>query len=146
MNKNLTATASTTINAKPEQVWDALVNPKAVKAYMFGADVISDWKPGSSIVWKGEWQGKSFEDKGKVLEIKPPQKLKYTHFSPLAGLPDKPENYHTVTMELSGQGSQTNLKLSQDNNANEDALQHSEKNWQTMLDGLKKYVEQSKKS
>src|SRR5688572_900930 len=141
MNKNLTATASTKINAKPEQVWDALVNPTAIKAYMFGTDLTSDWKPGSSIVWKGEWQGKSYEDKGKVLEIKPPQRLKYTHFSPLAGLPDKPENYHTVTMELSEQGAQTNVKLSQDNNTTEEEQEHSQKNWQMMLDGLKKYVE-----
>jgi uncharacterized protein YndB with AHSA1/START domain len=142
MNKNLVAKAAVTVNAPPEQVWDALVNPAAIKEYMFGADVVSDWTPGSSIVWKGQWQGKAYEDKGKVIDIRPKQKLQYTHFSPLSGQPDKPENYHTVTVELSGGGSQTNLTLAQDNNANEEAVEHSRKNWETMLNGLKQYVEQ----
>lgn len=52
-----------------------------------------------------------------------------------------PENYHTVTIELSGEGAQTTVKLSQDNNATEEAREHSEKNWQMMLDGLKKLLE-----
>jgi uncharacterized protein YndB with AHSA1/START domain len=143
MNKNLLAEAAITVNATIDKVWDALVNPAAIKQYMFGADVSSDWKPGSRIVWKGEWQGKSFEDKGEVLEIKPRQKLRYSHFSPLSGQPDKPENYHTVTIDLSQAGSQTKVLLSQDNNATEAAREHSQKNWQMMLDGLKKYVERA---
>jgi len=34
--------------------------------------------------------------------------------------------------------------LSQDNNADEKAKAHSEKNWSMMLDGLKHYVEDPK--
>jgi len=36
-----------------------------------------------------------------ILKLEPLQTLKYSHFSPLSGLTDKPENYHTVTVELS---------------------------------------------
>jgi uncharacterized protein YndB with AHSA1/START domain len=141
MAKNLVAKAGTTINAPKDKVWKALVDPAAIKQFMFGTDMTTDWKIGSPIVWKGEWQGRPYEDKGVVKQIESGRKLQYTHFSPLSGLPDKPENYHTITIELSGQGEQTSVTLSQDNNATEEDRQHSEENWKTMLDGLKKYVE-----
>jgi len=118
------------------------VTPEAIKQYMFGANVISDWREGSPIVWKGEWQGKSYEDKGVILRIKPGRMIRYSHFSPLSGLPDKPENYHTVTIELSAEGNQTHVSLNQDNNPTEEARAHSEKNWRMMLSSLKKFLEQ----
>jgi uncharacterized protein YndB with AHSA1/START domain len=135
------AKASTTIEAGAAEVWDALVDPAKIKEYMFGTNVSSDWKVGSPISWKGEWEGKAYEDKGVILQLNPPRVLQYTHFSPLAGLPDEPENYHTVTIELAENGSATNVTLSQDNNPTEKAREHSEKNWGMMLEGLKKFVE-----
>ncbi len=100
---------------------------------MFGADVESDWREGSPITWKGEWQGKKYEDKGVIQQMKPERTLSYSHFSPLAGKPDRPENYHTVTIDLSGQGDRTKVTLTQDNNATEEARDQSEKNWTMML-------------
>lgn len=142
MNKNLIARASITINAPSTKVWDALVNPEAIKQYFFGAHVVTDWREGSSISWKGEWQGKSYEDKGVILRFEPTRMLQYSHFSPLSGLSDKPENYHTVTIEISSDGNQTRVLLSQDNNATEEAREHSETNWEMMLGALKKFLEQ----
>ena len=139
--QDLIARATTTINAPKSEVWAALVTPAAIKQYMFGSDVVSEWKEGSPITWKGEWQGKRYEDKGVILQLKRGRTLQYSHFSPLSGLPDKPENYHTVTIELSEFGSATHVVLTQDNNATDDARAHSEKNWKMMLGGLKKYVE-----
>ena len=136
------AKAAVTIDAPAAKVWEALVSPDAIKQYMFGTNVTTDWREGSPIVWKGEWKGKAYEDKGVLLEVKPERTLKYSHFSPLSGLPDKPENYHTVTIELSSEGDQTEVSLSQDNNPTEEAREHSEKNWEMMLAGLKKYLEQ----
>lgn len=135
------AKASTTIDAPAAKVWDALVTPASIKEYMFGTDVSSEWKEGGGITWKGEWQGKAYEDKGVIQKLDAPRVLQYTHFSPLAGLPDAPENYHTVTVELADRGGATEVVLSQDNNATEEAKEHSEKNWRMMLDGLKKFVE-----
>ncbi len=142
MNKNLIAKASISINAPSVQVWKALVDPKAIQQYMFGTNVVSDWREGGPIVWKGEWRGKPYEDKGVILQFKPGRTLQYSHFSPLSGVPDKPENYHTVTVELSGNGNQTHVSLSQDKNASEEERAESEKNWGMMLAGLKKFVEQ----
>ncbi|HEU5289107.1 MAG TPA: SRPBCC domain-containing protein [Cyclobacteriaceae bacterium] len=136
------ARADITINTDIKKVWDALINPVTIKKYMFGTTVTSDWKAGSSITWKGEWQGKTYEDKGVIRQIEPGKALAYTHFSPLTGLPDIPENYHLVTIELSAKGNQTQVLLSQDNNPTEEAQKHSEKNWGMMLSGLKKILEE----
>jgi uncharacterized protein YndB with AHSA1/START domain len=135
------ARADIAINATKADVWTALVTPSAIKQYMFGADVVSDWTEGSGIVWKGEWQGKRYEDKGVIRRLEPGRKLQYTHYSPLSGLPDTPENYHTVTIELTVTGLPTNVVLTQDNNPTEEARAHSEQNWRTMLAKLKEYVE-----
>ena len=141
MKSDLIARAGITVNAGRSDVWTALVTQSALKQYMFGADVISDWKEGSRVVWKGEWEGRAYEDKGVVLQAKPERLLQYTHFSPLAGLPDVPENYHTVTIELSESDAGTHVTLTQDGNDTEKTREHSEKNWSMMLEGLKKYVE-----
>ncbi len=142
MNKNLVAKASIVISAPREQVWKALVDPDAIRQYMFGTQVVSHWYVGSPIVWKGEWQGKTYEDKGTILQLQPERTLQYSHFSPLSGMPDLPENYHTVTVELSPEGNQTEVVLAQDHNASEEERTHSEQNWAMMLAALKKFVEQ----
>ena len=108
---------------------------------MFGTTVSSDWKEGSDITWKGEWKGKQYEDKGKIVQIKPTTRLSYTHFSPLAGLRDSLENYHNVTINLTPKNHSTTVSLSQDNNKTEDEHQHSEQNWNMMLLELKKLLE-----
>ncbi len=141
MAENLIAKASTTIDAPAAKVWRALVTPADIKHYMFGSTVTSDFQQGSPITWKGEWKGKPYEDKGEILQVVPERTLRYTHFSPLAGLPDKPENYHTVTIELKADGPRTRVSLAQDGNDTEDARKHSAENWTKMLAGLKKLVE-----
>ena len=141
MNKGVIANVSTTIDAPSADGWQALVTPAAIKEYMFGTTVTSDWVVGSPIVWKGEWQGRAYEDKGIILQAVPERVLEYSHFSPLAGVPDVPENYHIVTVELSPDGERTRVTLSQDNNPTEQARQHSEKNWGMMLAALKQFLE-----
>jgi uncharacterized protein YndB with AHSA1/START domain len=138
---NLIARASIVVDAPAEKVWHALVTPSVIKQYMFGTEVTSDWKEGSPISWKGEWQGRPYEDKGVIRQVQPRRALQYTHFSPGAGLPDRPENYHTVTIQLSAEGNGTRVSLTQDNNLSEEARSHSEKNWGMMLEGLKTLVE-----
>jgi uncharacterized protein YndB with AHSA1/START domain len=141
MTQNLIATASVTINAPSSEVWHALVTPEAIKHYMFDTTVVSRWRVGDPIVWKGEWQGKAYEDKGVILQFQPERTLQYSHFSPLAGLPDEPGNYHTVTIELSTEGTRTRVALAQDHNSTEQERDHSAQNWGMMLVALKAFVE-----
>jgi uncharacterized protein YndB with AHSA1/START domain len=141
MKNTFIAQTHITISTGVANVWDALVNPEMIRQYMFGTNVVSDWKEGSSIVWKGEWEGKPYEDKGVILKLKQERVLQYSHFSPLSGELDVPEHYHTVTMELSPQGTGTMLLLSQDKNSTEEDREHAEKMWGMMLTSLKTFLE-----
>jgi uncharacterized protein YndB with AHSA1/START domain len=141
MPRGLVSSASTTIQVPVARVWRALVDPAAVKEYMFGAEVVSDWRVGSAIVWKGEYEGRKYEDKGTILRMEPERVLEYSHFSPLTGKPDVPENYHTVTVELSDLGDSTRVTLSQDNNPDEETRDHTASFWQDMLERLKGLLE-----
>jgi uncharacterized protein YndB with AHSA1/START domain len=135
------ATAAVEINASRSRVWSALTDPAQIEQYMFGARVQTDWERGSTIAWKGEYEGKAYEDKGKILEIEPERRLKVTHFSPLSGREDVPANYHTLTYELKLRGDKTRVSLSQDNNGSAEEAEHSRANWEKMLTGLKEVVE-----
>jgi len=141
MEQDTIAKASIDIDAPKETVWRALVDPAAIKQYMFGTIVASEWREGAPITWKGEWKGKAYEDKGVILTLDRGRRLRYTHFSPLSGEPDRPENYHNVTIDLQEEDGHTHVSLAQDHNATEEARAHSEENWRMMLGGLKKYVE-----
>ena len=141
MTKGLIAKVSTVIYFPCSKVWDVLVNPEMISQFMFGTQVVSDWKEGSSIMWNGVWNGKPYQDKGKILKFIPGKKLMYSHFSPLAGLPDVAKNYHTLTYELFDTGENTLITLTQDNNSNKKEMEHSQNMWQTLLFNLKRLME-----
>jgi uncharacterized protein YndB with AHSA1/START domain len=135
------ATASTTVDADPDRVWQAMTDPGLVAKYMMGSVVASDWQPGSPITWSGEWEGKPYQDKGEVLQAEPGRLLEVTHFSPMTGADDVPENYHRVRYELSPAGGGTEVRLTQDGCESPEQAEQFSQNWQGMLDGLKKVVE-----
>lgn len=135
------ATAEIDVDASPDDVWEALTEPKLIEKYMFGTHVETDWRPGSQIVWKGEYEGKRYEDKGKIVAVERGRRLELTHFSALSGEEDRPENYHTLVYELGERAGGTHVSLSQDNNASAEAAEHSKRNWEQMLSGLKETVE-----
>jgi uncharacterized protein YndB with AHSA1/START domain len=144
MARGFEAVKTVTINATPREVWEALTNPDKVKRYMHGTEMSADWKVGSPIVWRGEFKGRSYEDKGTVLAVEPQKLLKYTHWSSMGGSEDKPENYHTVTFELAGDDGKTTLTLKQDNNATkEEADKMATDNWGPVLNALKETVEKA---
>jgi len=137
------ATAQCEIDAPPEKVWRALTDPRLIKKYMFGSEVRTDWKPGSPITWQGEFEGRKYMDKGEIITVEPGRRLEITHFSPLSGQEDRPENYHRVSYELQQTDGGTSLRLTQDNSSSAEEAEHSAATWQMMLDGLKKVAEQS---
>jgi len=141
MSENLKAQAKVSIRSGKDRVWDALVDPDAIKQYMFGADVESEWREGSAITWSGEMKGRRYRDKGVILRIEPDRMLCYGHFSPQSGKADRPENYHIVTIRLTGSDDRTEVCLTQDNNADEQERKASQNNWNVILDGLRSFVE-----
>ena len=135
------AHAETEISASPQQVWDAMTDPEAISRFMFGSKVEADWEEGSPITWSGEYDGRPFQDKGEILEVVENQRLRMTHFSPLSGEDDVPENHHTLDYRLEDRGASTRLTLDQDGNDSAEQAEQFAGNWQMMLDQLKKYVE-----
>ncbi len=106
------ATAEIDIAAAPDQVWKALTDPALISEYMFGSQVETDWL-----------------------------RLVVTHYSPMSGEDDTPENYHTLTYGLRGDGATTHLSLSQDNNADAEEAERSRSTWATVLAALKDVAE-----
>jgi uncharacterized protein YndB with AHSA1/START domain len=139
--RGLIATACVKIKASGSEVWNALVNSEIIRQYFFGTEVVSDWKEGRPIVWKGVWDGRTYEDRGVILRMEKGKTLSFTHYSPLSGNADLPENYHTVIYKLSEEDDSVIVSLSQDNNATEKDRDHSQKNWEMVLGGLKKLLE-----
>jgi uncharacterized protein YndB with AHSA1/START domain len=135
------AASAVTIEALPGRVWDVITDPAATKEFMFGADLATDWSVGGPITWQGTWEGKEYQDKGVVLDVEPGRRLVYTHFSPLTGQEDKPENYHTLTWTLQDQGGRTLLTLSQDNNPTAEAAEHSQGMWDKLVADVKRLSE-----
>ncbi len=135
------AHARVEIDATPRVVWRALTDPEQVARWMSGTEVSTDWRVGSPITWRGEMNGTAYEDKGEILASDEPTRLSMTHYSPLMGGADEPENYHTVTYDLSADGDRTTVELSQDGNDSAEQAEQFGANWQGMLDALKKTVE-----
>ena len=143
---DITAQASRTIEARPDEIWEALTRPKKLKQFFFGATIETDWRVGSPIRMTGAYQGRTYEDKGEVIAFEPRRKLSFSHWSPLSGDADVPENYHLVSFELEPVGEGTNVTLSQANltggtsEADRKHREEYEKNWRMVLDGLAKTV------
>jgi uncharacterized protein YndB with AHSA1/START domain len=118
------------IKAPVEKVWDVLVNPEQTKKYMFGCETISDWKPGSTLLWQMIHEGKPFVAvKGNVEVIEPGKFLDYTVFDPHnPNMKDVPENYLHVTYELEHSNAETLLTVTQGD-------------YNTVADGEKRYLE-----
>ncbi len=140
-SKGYVATAETEIAAPRTRVWEVLTDLAQMAKLWFGAQVATDWKPGSPITWSGVWEGRPYQDKGEVLAVEPEQLLTFTHFSPRTGQPDIPENHHTLTFTLTGEGTTTHVRLTQDNNPSEEAAMHSQGMWEALVAKLKEAVE-----
>ena len=71
-------TITRTIHASTARLWSVLTDPAMVSKWMMGATVDSTWKKGAPITWSGEYDGRSYSDKGEVLEVDPGQRLVHT--------------------------------------------------------------------
>jgi uncharacterized protein YndB with AHSA1/START domain len=138
---DLSTSTTTTIDAPVRSVWDAITTPELIEQWFFGVKTESDWRPGSPIVHRGEWQGRPYEDKGEILKTEPPTLLVHTHWSDVSGLPDRPEHYEEVTWSLTERDRSTDLTVSERNLASAEAKAMSEQSWRTVLDNLKSLLE-----
>lgn len=116
-NKNMATNISTIkINATIQKVWDTITKPELVKLWQYGSDLLTTWEVGSDIKFRTEWEGKVFEQWGKVLEMRPNELVKYSLFAPRPDLEDKPENYFIMNYVLTDENGQTKLEIIQEDN------------------------------
>ena len=141
MGDELRTRAEVTIDAPAEQVWRALTTPELIKRWFFGVDTETDWTEGGPIVHRGEYQGMPYEDKGTIVKVDSGRVLVHTHWSPVSGLPDSPENYQQVSWAISERDDTTELVVTEENLPSEAAKEVSEQGWRAALAALKDLLE-----
>ena len=102
------------MRAPARKVWLAVTEPDLVRQWQYGSDLLTTWEPGTPIVFRNEWNGQVFEQKGTVLEFVPEVRLKYSLFFPRPDLQDVPEHYFFMTYELTERDGLTSLLIRQD--------------------------------
>lgn len=138
-----------TIDAPAKMVWTALTEPEYTRQYMFGTEPVTDWKPGSPLLWKGIFNGAELVAvKGHIVSIEPAHSLVYTVIDPNnPAIPDIPENYLTVTIRLTEEGNKTHVFTSMgDYNKvaeGESRYRHTVDGggWSSILEQIKQLVE-----
>lgn len=124
------------IRATPEQVWRAITESEFTRRYYYGNDVISEWQPGSELVYRDPSDG-SESIRCHVLEADPPRRLVHTFSFPETG--DPPSR---VTWTIEPRGEATLLVLTHDEFKSETSTYRSvQHGWVPILSGLKTLLE-----
>ena len=142
LNHNLILKVTQKVESDLERIWEILTSPKYIKQYLYGTEAISDWKEGSSIRFKGVWEGTPYEEYGTIMSFQRPQVFKYTYFTAQYGLPDRPENYSIIENKLTAENGVVTIHLTQSGFTSEDRLEHSIENWKQCLEIIKGIAEQ----
>ncbi len=95
-----------------------------------------------SFIIAGEWEGKSYEDKGVIVDIVPEKLLHTTYYSAMSGKQDAPENYANVIYKVSPDDGHSIITITQDNIDDEKQQQHMVENWGKVLESMKKLLEE----
>lgn len=134
MNMEQIVKRNITVNTSKDHVWKALTEPEQTKKYMFNAEVYSDWKVGSPIKWKGEYEGYVSAEQGIILQCEWQKCLKYTSFDPNFGLEDIPENHLHISYELIDKGQQTEVLINVINfNGDSKRTEGIAKHWDSLV-------------
>lgn len=128
------------LKADVSKVWAALTQPELVKQYFFGTNLQSTWQVGSPVVFSGEWEGQTYQDKGTVLEYTHEKALKYSYLSNWSNMPDLPENYLLISYVVATHPDGTLLTITQ-TNYDEARAAHSAESWAGIIAEMRKVVE-----
>jgi uncharacterized protein YndB with AHSA1/START domain len=133
------------VSAPIEILWKILTDSEFIRQYMFGCNAETDWKPGSTLLWRGAADGVVYV-KGHVIGFEPARALEYTIFDPNSKLTDIPSNYLTMKYDLREDGpGRSILDITQGDFSKvedgESRYRHSRDVDDTVLQGIKKLAE-----
>lgn len=102
------------IKASAERIWRVLTDPELTQQYMYGCRTVSDWKPGSALLWEGVSEGRKIVYvKGHILELEPPRLLRFTMIDAHAAYEDTPANHLWCTYSLTPEADGVRLDVVQ---------------------------------
>jgi len=133
--------STVTIKAPLPKVWDAITKPEIVKQYFFGTNLVTDWQVGSPLFFRGEWQGKTYEDRGTVLAFEPMGTLAFNYWSAFSGKEDKPELRQIIRYGVEEADGGVRVTVRQSNVESQAIADHSAENWRGVLASMKKLLE-----
>ncbi len=135
------ASTSISVRAPLSAVWNALTDPAIVKRYFFDTDLVTDWKVGAPLFFRGAYEGKVYEDRGTVLAFEPMRRLSFDYWSSMSGLEDRPELRQVIAYELFEKDGAVEIGITQSNVDTAERAQHSVDNWKGVLQAMKKLLE-----
>ena len=98
---------------------------------------------GSPILFRGEYQGQHYTDKGNVIENSPNKLLKYNYWSGFSGLEDRLENYSVVSYKIEPISDDSfELTWHQQGFSSEEGKCHTEEGLKPMLEQIKRLAEE----
>ena len=133
-NDRFTITHCVFVAQEPDRVWTSLLHPSA--RWMLGANIETSFQPGSKISFEGNFFGRKFADHGEIIACERPRLLRFTHFSPLSGFEDVPENYHDITLTLTPAEGGTQVSVLQANIISENRAARAAAQWAKALASL----------
>jgi uncharacterized protein YndB with AHSA1/START domain len=126
------------IRTTPDQLWAAITDPEIRAKYNFGAQITSDWTPGSHFEM-GHPQAGILLGEGENLEVDPPRRLVQSMVA-LWGDDVKSEGATRITWEIEPVGDSCRLVLTHDQ-LREGANDQLYGGWPMILSGLKTWLE-----
>ncbi|MBZ9685497.1 SRPBCC domain-containing protein [Clostridium estertheticum] len=141
MNNKYSSTSMVMIKSPLNKVWDALINPELVKQYFFGTNLVTTWEVGSPILFRGQWEGATYEDKGVVLSFITMESLSYSYWSSFSGISDIAELYQIIKFSVEAVSEGVNVTIFQSNVDTQERAEQSGQNWKMVLNSLKELLE-----
>ncbi|PCI79347.1 MAG: activator of HSP90 ATPase [SAR86 cluster bacterium] len=130
------------VQASKEIIFDALTNSKEIVKYYPLSEVVSDWKVGGEVLYKGEVDGAEFTDFGIIEKLARPNEYRYRYWSDNHGTERILKNYLSIHYKLIDEESGTKLVLEQDNLRSKELFElMNDIVWDSLLEGLRIHVE-----
>ncbi|MEM8778033.1 MAG: SRPBCC family protein [Cyanobacteria bacterium P01_G01_bin.49] len=131
------------VNVPPSVLFDALTNSDKIVQYYPLKEVVSTWKVGDEIIFRGSNDDKDFTDYGKIEALLPDEKFQYSYWSDNHGTKRSPENHLTICYTLHKSNNGTNLKLEHKNLQSQKMYLDMLNVWDFLLSSLKDFVEKN---